>query len=96
MVVLLLWSRKRKWILSSLPSRYASPSPHPVNDKINGFIEIGVYLQLVGSSILVFLDVLVQETYYKPLLERGKIKEEDLDLYVFASKPSAGAAVLKI
>lgn len=38
----------------------------------------------------------LKETYYKPLLERGKIKEEDLDLYVFASKPSAGAAVLKI
>ena len=38
----------------------------------------------------------MQESYYQPLVKKGKIKEEDLDLYVFASKPAAGAAVLKL
>jgi N-acetylgalactosamine kinase len=38
----------------------------------------------------------VQEEYYYPLVKKGKIKGEDLDLYVFASKPSGGAAVLKL
>jgi len=40
--------------------------------------------------------VFVQESYYQPLVKKGKIKEDDLDLYIFASKPSAGAAVLKL
>ncbi|KAG0559692.1 hypothetical protein KC19_10G123600 [Ceratodon purpureus] len=38
----------------------------------------------------------LKESYFQPLVKKGKIKEEDLDLYVFASKPSAGAAVLKL
>jgi N-acetylgalactosamine kinase len=38
----------------------------------------------------------LKESYYQSLVEKGKIKEEDLDLYVFASKPSAGAAILKL
>ncbi|KAG0567930.1 hypothetical protein KC19_7G173000 [Ceratodon purpureus] len=38
----------------------------------------------------------LKESYYQPLVTKGKIKEEDLDLYVFASKPAAGAAVLKL
>lgn len=45
---------------------------------------------------LMLMDVFVQESYYQPLVKKGKIKEEDLDLYVFASKPAAGAAILKI
>lgn len=38
----------------------------------------------------------LKESYFEPLVKKGKIKEQDLDLYVFASKPSAGAAVLKL
>jgi N-acetylgalactosamine kinase len=38
----------------------------------------------------------VQESYSQLFVQKGKIKEEDLDLYVFASKPAAGAAVLKL
>jgi len=38
----------------------------------------------------------LKKSYYEPLVKRGKIKEEDLDLYIFASKPSAGAAILKL
>jgi hypothetical protein len=32
----------------------------------------------------------LQESYFEPLVKKGKIKEQDLDLYVF------GAAVLKL
>ena len=34
-----------------------------------------------------------QEKYYKKRIEKGVVKEEDMDLYLFASKPSSGAAI---
>ena len=34
-----------------------------------------------------------QEKYYKKRIEKGVVKEEDMELYLFASKPSSGAAI---
>jgi hypothetical protein len=38
----------------------------------------------------------VKEVYYYPKVKKGSIKIEDLDLYVFDSKPSGGAAILRL
>ncbi|CAF1937148.1 unnamed protein product [Brassica napus] len=35
----------------------------------------------------------VKEKYYKKRIEKGVVKEEDMELYLFASKPSSGAAI---
>lgn len=34
-----------------------------------------------------------QEKYYTKRVEKGVVKEEDMELYLFASKPSSGAAI---
>jgi N-acetylgalactosamine kinase len=47
---------------------------------------------LVSSVYLCF----AQEKYYKSRIDRGVIQQGDLGLYVFASKPSSGAAILKL
>lgn len=36
-----------------------------------------------------------QENFYKSRIERGVIRKDDLGLYVFASKPSSGAAIFQ-
>lgn len=36
----------------------------------------------------------VKSGYYRPRIERGQIMEEDIDSYIFASRPSAGAAFI--
>ncbi|PWZ57176.1 Galactokinase [Zea mays] len=36
------------------------------------------------------------EMYYKSRIDRGVIKQGDVGLYVFASKPSSGAAILRL
>ena len=36
-----------------------------------------------------------QDQFYRSRIEKGVINKSDLGLYVFASKPSSGAAVLK-
>jgi N-acetylgalactosamine kinase len=38
----------------------------------------------------------MQEMYYKSRIDRGVIQQDDLGLYVFASKPSSGAAILTL
>jgi hypothetical protein len=38
----------------------------------------------------------VREKYFMPLVARGVVKEEDLQDCLFASKPSSGAAVMKL
>ena len=40
--------------------------------------------------------LLWQEMFYKSRIDRGVIKQTDLGLYVFASKPSSGAAIFKL
>lgn len=39
---------------------------------------------------------LYQEQFYESRLVKGVIEKNDLGLYVFASKPSSGAAILKL
>lgn len=36
------------------------------------------------------------EQYYEPLLRKGSVTEQDMPLCVFASSPSAGAAVKRL
>lgn len=36
-----------------------------------------------------------QEHFYQSRIEKGVINNNDLGLYVFASKPSSGAAIFK-
>lgn len=38
---------------------------------------------------------LYQESFYKSRIDKGIINKNDLGLYVFASKPSSGAAIFK-
>nr|VDC81436.1 unnamed protein product [Brassica rapa] len=44
------------------------------------------------SGVSQFISV-VKEKYYKKRIEKGVVKEEDMKLYLFASKPSSGAAI---
>ncbi|CAF2126516.1 unnamed protein product [Brassica napus] len=44
------------------------------------------------SGVSQFISV-VKEKYYKKRIEKGVVKEEDMELYLFASKPSSGAAI---
>lgn len=46
-----------------------------------------------NNALIIY--VCLQEKYYQPLIKQGRLKEEDMELYLFASKPSGGAAVLK-
>jgi N-acetylgalactosamine kinase len=38
----------------------------------------------------------VREQYFMPLVSKGVLKQEELSLCLFASKPSSGAAVMKV
>ena len=38
----------------------------------------------------------VKEGYFKGLIAAGRIKAEELDEHIFASKPAAGGAVLNL
>jgi N-acetylgalactosamine kinase len=40
--------------------------------------------------------VFIQEKYYKKRVEKGVVKKEDMELYLFASKPSSGAAIFNL
>ena len=53
-------------------------------------------MKCIFQAGLMLADVFMQESYYQPLVKKGKIKEEDLDLYVFVSKPLVGAVILKL
>lgn len=37
-----------------------------------------------------------QEQYFQSRIDKGVIKKNDLGLYIFASKPSSGAAIVEI
>lgn len=51
---------------------------------------INIFLRFKSSFYIVY-----QEHFYQSRIERGIINKNDLGLYVFASKPSSGAAIFK-
>lgn len=55
----------------------------------------GCTVSLVKESIVPQFILNLKEHYYKSRIEKGVISNNDLGLYVFASKPSSGAAILK-
>ncbi|KAM0827490.1 hypothetical protein ACQ4PT_068165 [Festuca glaucescens] len=56
----------------------------------------GCAVALVKEVIVPQFILNLKEKYYKSRIDRGVIKQSDLGLYVFASKPSSGAAILKL
>ncbi|GAB2298487.1 galactokinase [Dionaea muscipula] len=52
----------------------------------------GCAVALVKESLYI-LDL--KEHFYPSRIERGVINKDELGLYVFASKPSSGAAIFK-
>ena len=38
----------------------------------------------------------LQEQYFQSRIDKGVIKKTDLGLYIFASKPSSGAAIVEL
>ncbi|CAA7400148.1 unnamed protein product [Spirodela intermedia] len=56
----------------------------------------GCVVALVKESIVPQFILDLKESFYQSRIDRGIIKNGDLGLYIFASKPSSGAAVLKL
>ncbi|KAF5196226.1 Galactokinase [Thalictrum thalictroides] len=56
----------------------------------------GCAVALVKESMASQFILNLQELFYKSRLEKGVIKKNELGLYVFASKPSSGAAIFKL
>ncbi|VAH97554.1 unnamed protein product [Triticum turgidum subsp. durum] len=56
----------------------------------------GCAVALVKEGIVPQFILNLKEKYYKSRIDRGVIKQSDLGLYVFASKPSSGAAILRL
>lgn len=54
-----------------------------------------LFFFLHGLALALML-IFTQEMYYKSRIDRGVIKQGDVGLYVFASKPSSGAAILRL
>ncbi|KAF3330803.1 galactokinase isoform X2 [Carex littledalei] len=55
----------------------------------------GCAVALVKESIVPKFILNLKESFYQSRIEKGVISKSDLGLYVFASKPSSGAAILK-
>lgn len=55
----------------------------------------GCAVALVRESVVPQFILNLKEQFYQPRIDRGVIKKDDLGLYVFASKPSSGAAIFK-
>ncbi|KAJ4766502.1 Galactokinase [Rhynchospora pubera] len=55
----------------------------------------GCAVALVKESIVPQFILNLKESFYQARIEKGVISKGDLGLYVFASKPSSGAAILK-
>ncbi|KAJ4795395.1 Galactokinase [Rhynchospora pubera] len=55
----------------------------------------GCAVVLVKESIVPQFILNLKESFYQARIEKGVISKGDLGLYVFASKPSSGAAILK-
>ena len=56
----------------------------------------GCTVSLVRSEAVDTFLAAVAEKYYAPLIEAGRLKQEDLAVTLFASRPSCGAAILKL
>ncbi|CAK9254693.1 unnamed protein product [Sphagnum jensenii] len=56
----------------------------------------GCVVALVKENEVPSFITALKEVYYYPKVKKGSIKIEDLDLYVFDSKPSGGAAILRL
>ncbi|KAI4344762.1 hypothetical protein L6164_011953 [Bauhinia variegata] len=55
----------------------------------------GCAVALVKESIVPQFILNLKESFYQSRIDKGVIKKNDLGLYVFASKPSSGAAIFK-
>ncbi|XP_068659747.1 galactokinase-like [Aristolochia californica] len=55
----------------------------------------GCAVALVKESLVPQFIMNLKESYYQARIEKGIINKNDIGLYVFASKPSSGAAILK-
>ncbi|KAI4335005.1 hypothetical protein L6164_013694 [Bauhinia variegata] len=55
----------------------------------------GCAVALVKESIVPQFILNLKEGFYQSRIDKGVIKKNDLGLYVFASKPSSGAAIFK-
>ncbi|KAF3456380.1 hypothetical protein FNV43_RR01030 [Rhamnella rubrinervis] len=55
----------------------------------------GCAVALVKEKIVPQFILNLKESFYQSRIERGTINKNDLGLYVFASKPSSGAAIFK-
>lgn len=55
----------------------------------------GCAVALVRESVVPQFILNLKEQFYQPRIDKGVIKKDDLGLYVFASKPSSGAAIFK-
>ncbi|CAN6926727.1 unnamed protein product [Brassica oleracea] len=53
----------------------------------------GCTVSLVKESGVAQFIAAVKDKYYRKRIEKGVVKEEDMELYLFASKPSSGAAI---
>ncbi|KAL2244329.1 galactokinase [Sesamum indicum] len=56
----------------------------------------GCAVALVKESIVPQFILKLKEQYYKSRIDKGVIKKNDVDLYIFASKPSSGAAIVEV
>ncbi|KAL0433915.1 UNVERIFIED_CONTAM: Galactokinase [Sesamum latifolium] len=55
----------------------------------------GCAVVLVKESIVPQFILKLKEQYYQSRIDKGVIKKSDIDLYIFASKPSSGAAIFE-
>ncbi|CDO98744.1 unnamed protein product [Coffea canephora] len=55
----------------------------------------GCAVAFVKESLVPQFILNLKEQFYQSRIDKGVIKKNDLGLYVFASKPSSGAAILK-
>ncbi|KAH6808587.1 Mevalonate/galactokinase family protein [Perilla frutescens var. frutescens] len=55
----------------------------------------GCAVALVKENIVPQFILNLKEKYFKARIDKGVISKNDIDLYVFASKPSSGAAIIK-
>ncbi|XP_034199017.1 galactokinase [Prunus dulcis] len=56
----------------------------------------GCAVALVKDSIVPEFILNLKERFYQSRIDRGVINNNDLGLYIFASKPSSGAAIFKL
>ncbi|KAL7080835.1 hypothetical protein ACP275_14G003000 [Erythranthe tilingii] len=56
----------------------------------------GCAVALVKENIVPQFILNLKEQYFQSRIEKGVIKKADLGLYVFASKPSSGAAIIEL